>query len=128
MGLNRTVPDRWQIVALRRRSLFFDHSHGPVDSGAGSQRYLIGLQVVGRVAVPQDWAGRGCSHLPRRALPTLQAPGDAVASTSLASFLFAVALVRADSSFLLTAVLPVAPTVLAAVHPVGLSDGERAIG
>ena len=65
---------------------------------------------------------------PRRAGRRLQALGDAVASTSLASFLFAVALVRADSSFLLTAVLPVAPTVLAAVHPVGLSDGERAIG
>jgi hypothetical protein len=35
MGLNRTVPDRWQIVALRRRSLFFDHSH---DRQAGVPR------------------------------------------------------------------------------------------
>jgi hypothetical protein len=41
----------------------------------------------------------------------------------LASFLFAVALVRAGYPFLLTAVLPVAPAVLA----IGLGDGERAV-
>ena len=57
---------------------------------------------------------------PRRRLPTsgLNHPG-------LASFLFAVALVRADDPSLLTAVLPVAPAILAPVHPIGLGDGER---
>ena len=48
-------------------------------------------------------------------LPT-QLPG-------LASFLFAVALVRAEP-FLLTAALPVAPAVLASVHSIGLGDGK----
>jgi hypothetical protein len=46
----------------------------------------------------------------------------------LASFLFAIALVRADDPCLLTAILPAAPAILAAVHPVGLGEGERAIG
>ena len=41
----------------------------------------------------------------------------------LASLLFAVALVRADGPFPLTAVLPSVPTLLA----VGLGDRERAI-
>ena len=42
---------------------------------------------------------------------------DRECSSCLTSFLLAVALVRADCSFLLTAVLPVAPAVLAPVHP-----------
>jgi hypothetical protein len=46
----------------------------------------------------------------------------------LASFLFAITLVRTDDPCLLTAVLPAATAVLASVHPIGLSDGERAIG
>jgi hypothetical protein len=46
-------------------------------------------------------------------------------STCLASLLFAVALVRTNEAFLLTAVLPVAPAVLAAIHSRGLSDGGR---
>jgi hypothetical protein len=45
----------------------------------------------------------------------------------LASLLFAVALVRADSPFLLTAILPVVPAVLAPVRPIGLGEGERAV-
>jgi hypothetical protein len=50
-------------------------------------------------------------------------PRAAVPRLLLASLLFAVALVRADGPFPLTAVLPGVPAVLA----VGLGDGERAI-
>ena len=54
---------------------------------------------------------------------------ESVASTipSLAAFLFAVALGRADGLFLLTAALPVAPAVLASIHAAGLGDGERTV-
>jgi hypothetical protein len=56
-------------------------------------------------------------------------PGlDIVHSTtpSLASLPFAVAFIRA-SPFLLTAILPIAPAILAPIHPPGLGDGERAV-
>jgi hypothetical protein len=42
----------------------------------------------------------------------------------LASFLFAVALVRANDPFLLTAVLASIPAILTPNHPAGLGDGE----
>jgi hypothetical protein len=45
----------------------------------------------------------------------------------LASCLFAVALVHANGSFLLTAVLPGVPAVLAPHHPPGLGEGEQTV-
>jgi hypothetical protein len=45
----------------------------------------------------------------------------------LASFLFAVALVHANGPFLLTAVLPGVPAVLAPHHPPGLGEGEQTV-
>ncbi|MGB7006703.1 MAG: hypothetical protein WBE05_20110, partial [Pseudolabrys sp.] len=45
----------------------------------------------------------------------------------LASGLFAVALVHANGSFLLTAVLPGVPAVLAPHHPPGLGEGEQTV-
>ena len=39
--------------------------------------------------------------------------------------LFAVALVRANEPFLVAAILPVAPAVLASIHSRCLSDGSR---
>ena len=45
----------------------------------------------------------------------------------LASCLFAVALVHANGSFLLTAVLPGVPAVLTPHHPPGLGEGEQTV-
>jgi hypothetical protein len=45
----------------------------------------------------------------------------------LASCLFAAALVHANGSFLLTAVLPGVPAVLASYHPPGLGEGEQTV-
>jgi hypothetical protein len=45
----------------------------------------------------------------------------------LASLLFAAALVRADQTFLLAAVLTGVPAVLTSKHPVGLGDDERTV-
>ena len=45
----------------------------------------------------------------------------------LASFLFAIALVHANGPFLLTAILPGVPAVLAPHHPPGLGEGEQTL-
>jgi hypothetical protein len=91
-------------------------------------------QKVHDVPLSARGGGRDRQHavLPagQRAELLAQHPGvDFADSTtpSLASFLFAVALVRADDSCLLTTVLPVAPAVLAPIHSIGLGEGERAV-
>jgi hypothetical protein len=70
-----------------------------------------------------SWGAGQASTNNLRDIPRRQ---DRASLSCLASFLFAVALDRADRSFLLTAVLPVTPAVLAPVQPIGLGDGERA--
>jgi len=45
----------------------------------------------------------------------------------LSSCLFAAALVHANGSFLMAAVLPGVPAVLAPYHPPGLGEGEQTV-
>jgi hypothetical protein len=87
--------------------------------------------------------GRGLSHIGRNRTETganadgtmllgaamaavLRSPWGA-ATPSLASLLFAVALVCANGAFLVTAVLPAVSAIRAPVHPLGLGDPERAV-
>lgn len=77
------------------------------------RRLFFAVRVFGSWRSPplRTLAGGGPTH-------RLTAP-------CLASLLFAVALISANEPFLLAAVLPVSPTVLAPVHPRRLGNGGR---
>jgi len=65
-------------------------------------------------------AGKAPTPVPRKSAPRL-------IRSLLASCLFAAALVHANGSFLMAAVLPGVPAVLAPYHPPGLGEGEQTV-
>jgi hypothetical protein len=61
----------------------------------------------------------------RASVDALTLPDQPSITPGLASLLFAIALVRTNKPYLLTAVLPVASAVLAPLHSRSLGDGDR---
>ncbi len=95
-------------------------------------RRVHGLIIVQRLGRHPDHVGRrrpGIGALKPRH-PTrklyLRSPWGA-ATPSLASLLFAIALVCANGPFLVTAILPGVPAICAPVHPLGLGNAERTV-
>ena len=99
-----------------RRTKVAEKASGDIQpSSAPEQRRNPAVTTTGKAPTPANDDSQ-----PRKSAPRL-------IRSLLASCLFAVALVHANGSFLLTAVLPGVPAVLAPHHPPGLGKGEQTV-